>query len=426
MTSERLLNMFPEAVPAGRQPVTLRSVPGLVDKAQAGSGSVRAMLKGADGLYIVAGGTFSRWNGTSVTTLGTLPDAPATMARNNADEIAIVTGGQYWIWDGSSLTQIAGTVYSEFGSVDYVDGYFVTTQKGGQRHSISGINDGKSLGALDFAAAEHRPDNLTRVIANGGLVWMMGEDTIEPWSNTGGVDYPFSRIQSTVVEKGLARSQSAARMDNQVFWVGSDNKVYRSESFNPIRVSTHAVEATLAANREHSCFTYQHDGHDLFVVRFPNRPAWVYDAATQAWHERRSGVSEGAWDVTATAFYDGAWYAGTRTGHLCTFGGSQDQGAELRREAMSRNVTMGGNRFKVRNVDLRCDVGAGGKVVGSFSRDGGRTWSHERERSLGAVGEYDRRVQWRSLGQSREFAARVWCTDNVDFAIYGAGVDVAS
>lgn len=426
MTSERLLNMYAEAVPGGRQPVALRSVPGLIDKVQAGGGAVRAMLAGADGLYIVAGGTFSRWDGASLTELGVIVDGPATMARNTVGEIAVVAGGQYWIWDGTSIAAIPGTVYAEFGSVDYVDGYFVTTQLNGQRHSVSNLNNGKTLDALDFAAAEYRPDNLSRVISNGGIVWMMGESTIEPWNNTGGVDYPLTRIRSTITEKGLTRTDAAARMDNQVFWHGSDHSIYRTESFTPIRVSTHAVDASLEAHQETSCFTYQWQGHDFFVVRFPDRPAWVYDPATQAWHERRTGVSEDAWNVTATAFYDGNWYAGTRDGYLCAFGGNQDQGAELRREAISRNAALSGERFTVNNLDIRCEVGTGGKVVGSFSRDGGRTWSHERERSLGAVGHYDQRVQWRALGRGREFAARVWCTDDVSFAIYGGGVDISA
>lgn len=38
-----------------------------------------------------------------------------------------------------------------------------------------------------------------------------------------------------------------------------------------------------------------------------------------------------------------------------------------------------------------------------ISRDGGKTWTYERSRSMGAIGEYNKRVIWRRLGRSARF-----------------------
>jgi hypothetical protein len=37
------------------------------------------------------------------------------------------------------------------------------------------------------------------------------------------------------------------------------------------------------------------------------------------------------------------------------------------------------------------------------SRDGGKTWSDERSRSIGAIGQYNRRAVWRRNGRSSRF-----------------------
>lgn len=421
MTTERVVNMFAEAAP-GRQPVTLRSCPGLEHQKFLRRGRVWAMLSAHGYLYASVSGRLIRWDGTSAVDLGGISNARTTMAAN-LTEVGIVAGENYYVWDGSALTQVSAGAFTSYGSIDYLDGYFILTQEGGQRFSVTGVNDGKTIDALDFSSADRSPDNLRKVLSSNGLLWLFGEETVEAWQNIGAADFPFSRLPNTIIEKGVRTAEEASVLDNTVFWLSPENRVYRNTEFTPTKISTHAVDVSLEG-RSAVCFPYQYDGHDFFVVRFTNRPAWVYDAATQSWHERATGAQLGPWEVTATAFHQGRWYAGTIDGNLCMFGGYQDRGQTLRREAISRNVTNGGNRFVVNHVDVRCEAGTGGNAMASFSRDGGRTFSVERQRSLGAVGKYGQRTQWRRLGQSREFAMKLACTDPVDFAIYGAGIEL--
>jgi hypothetical protein len=44
------------------------------------------------------------------------------------------------------------------------------------------------------------------------------------------------------------------------------------------------------------------------------------------------------------------------------------------------------------------------------STDAGRTWSYEKQRALGQIGEYDARARWRRLGVGRNRAFRIGTT----------------
>lgn len=420
MATERLVNMFPEIAP-GRQPVTLRSCPGLNQKARITLGQVEAYQSTNDYLYAVAGQRLWRTEDhVTWADLGALPPGPATMAWNG-QQVAIAVGGDFFVWK-DTLQEVTGFAFGSVGSVTSEDGYFIVTNTAGDEWAITNLNDGTSIDALDFASAEKRPDGLVRALSSTGMLWLMGANTIEPWQNVGAATFPFQRVASTVLEKGLRSINEAALLDNTIFWNSAEGRAYRQSEFTPQKISTHAVDASLNAHPAARCITYQYEGHDFYAIRFEDRPAWVYGAATQSWHERATGPSFEPWEVTATVQHNGVWYAGTADGYHCTFGGYQDRGEELRREAISKNISQGGERFVVNRLDARVEVGAGGTVMSSYSGNGGRTFSLERKRSLGNTGTYGRRVEWRGLGQHREFCARLACSDPVDFAIYEAGL----
>ena len=64
-------------------------------------------------------------------------------------------------------------------------------------------------------------------------------------------------------------------------------------------------------------------------------------------------------------------------------------------------------------VGLNSGQGADPQIMLTYSDDGGRTYSNELWRSLGAIGQYRTRVIWRSLGQFRQRQMRMVMTDPV-------------
>lgn len=65
------------------------------------------------------------------------------------------------------------------------------------------------------------------------------------------------------------------------------------------------------------------------------------------------------------------------------------------------------------------------KVTLHTSRDGGRTWSNGKERSLGEQGEYRKRVQFHRLGQHRQLVVRFRVTSPIKATCLGAVAQVS-
>lgn len=57
------------------------------------------------------------------------------------------------------------------------------------------------------------------------------------------------------------------------------------------------------------------------------------------------------------------------------------------------------------------------QIVMRYSRDGGRTYTNEQPKSMGAAGDYDRQVYWNRLGSTRDFVIDLFGTDPVKLAI---------
>lgn len=410
----RLLNMYPEG---GENGVTLRSAPGLVEAKDVSPGQIEAMITSTSGIYVVVGGSLKLWNvnDDTLTTLGPVAVGDTTMTRSRS-QLAIVAGNRYYVWDGTTLAEVTGTPFALENSVAFISNYFIITEHLGEAFYYS--LDADTIGGLSFASAEYYPDNLRRVMVANDLIYFMGTRSIEPWQVTGSANLPFSKIAGAQIEKGLRSTLEAVVMDNTLHWVSQEGRVYRGGQAQ--NITTDAVAAALEGNTGRMV-TYQTRNHDNAVVRLTGCPAFVFDPSTQMWWERSSGVNHDEWDVTATVQHNGVWYAGTRGGKICTFSGFQDLGEELRREAISTNITQGGNRFSVDEVNLR--VSGSGSIMLSWSKDGGRTFSNERQRTFG--GEFEYPVQINRLGQFREFCLKIACTDNTDFAIHEAGIRIS-
>jgi len=138
---------------------------------------------------------------------------------------------------------------------------------------------------------------------------------VEVWYNAGLADFPLARIDGAFMETGCLAPYSVAKLDNSVFWLGSDARgngiVYRNQGYNAQRVSTHAIEWQIQQYNvlnDAIGYSYQQDGHSFYVLTFPTAQAtWVFDVATGAWHER--------------AFWDGAQFRRHRSNCQANFAG---------------------------------------------------------------------------------------------------------
>jgi hypothetical protein len=448
----RMVNLFPEIVPeAGKSPAYLQRAPGLRLLTTVGTGPIRGVSSFDGNLYVVSGEQLFKLDSNyAITVLGTVSGAtgPVSMA-NNGIQLFVACNGPSFVYNSSTSAfgQITDPDFPGALTVSFLDGYFVFIEPNSQSVWVTALNDPTSIDPLDFASAEGDPDNLVSSIVNQSQVWLFGTNSVEVWYNSGNADFPLQRIQGAFNEIGCAATFSVAKMDNGLFWLGQDARgtgmVYRANGYTGQRISTHAVEWQIQQYdtiSDATAYTYQQDGHSFYVLNFPTaNTTWVYDAATQAWHERAGFVNG---DFTRhraecqTFFNNSVTVGDYQNGNLYAFDldvyADHDRVQKWLRSW--RALDTGQNNLRrtaQHSLQLDCESGVGlqngqgdnPQIMMRFSDDGGHTWSREQWSGMGRIGQYYRRVFWRRLGMTLKLRDRVYeisGTDPVKISIMGA------
>ena len=301
----RMVNMFPEIVPeAGKEPAFLQRAPGLRLLATVGLGPIRGLWTFGNFGYVVSGSQLYKINSSYTSTLlGTIAGTGPVSMSDNGTQLFVAANGPSYIYNATTnvFQQITDPDFPGAVTVGFLDGYFVFNEPNSQKIWVTSLLDGLSVDPLDFASAESSPDGLVSLIVDHREAWLFGTNSVEVWYDAGNSDFPLERIQGAFNEIGCVAPYSVAKLDNSLFWLGADARgrgiVYRANGYTGQRVSTHAVEWQIQqyGNLADAIgYTYQQDGHSFYVLIFPNaNTTWVYDAATQAWHER-AGWSNGS------------------------------------------------------------------------------------------------------------------------------------
>ena len=486
----RMINLFPEVVPeAGKEPAFLQRAPGMNKLGTLGAGPVRGLWTFGNYGYAVSGTTLykidTNWNAVSK---GTVTGTGPVSMVDNGTQMFIAAGATGYIYNANTdvFAQITDVDFAGAVTVGFIDGYFVYNQPNSQKFWVTSLYDGTSVDPLDFASAEGSPDNLVSLIVDHREVWLFGQNSTEVWYDAGLPDFPLSRIQGAFIEIGCAAPFSVAKLDNGVFWLSSDARgrgmVFRSNGYAGVRISTHSVEWQIQQYSDISdavAYTYQQDGHSFYVLNFPGANiTWVYDVATQAWHQRAGwlnnqftrhrGNCQMAFnsEIVVGDYQTGDYYAydpnvyteagsvqkwlrswralPTGTNNLrrttqhslqldCESGVGLDGAtpattsylSSISSDAISAGAISGESEESTSEIIVQ---GSDPQVVLRWSDDGGHTWSNEHWRSMGKIGETGRRVIWRRLGMTMKLRDRVYevsGTDPVKISIMGAELIVS-
>ena len=483
----RMVNLFPEIVPeAGKEPAFLNRAPGLKLLNTVGTGPIRGLwaFSPDDGTgFVVSGTELYKINNNYVATLiGSVSGTGPVSLADNGTQLFIACNGPSYIYNANTggFGQITDLDFPGAVTVAYLDGYFVFNEPNSQKLWVTQLLDGTSIDPLDFASTEGSPDGLLAVISNFREIWAFGTNSIEVWFDSGATDFPLQRIQGAFNELGCAAPYSIAKMDNGLFWLGRDRRgqgiVYRANGYTGQRISTHAVEWQIQQYDGMSDaigYTYQQDGHSFYVLVFPSaNTTWVYDVATQAWHER-AGWNNGSFirhrGNCQMAFNNKVLVGDFENGNVYAFDLTDysDNGGIQKWLRTWRALPTGQNNLKRTaqhslQLDIESGVGLNGSMVAEtiylltendeylitengdylisdetspitqgsdpqvmlrWSDDGGHTWSNEHWAPIGKIGEYYKRVFWRRLGMTLKLRDRVYeisGTDPVKIDIMGA------
>ena len=452
----RMVNLFPESTPqAGKTAGFLNRAPGLRLLETLGTGPIRGLWSpDPNGLYayVISGNTFYRIDTSyNAEVYGYVSGTGQVSMADNGTQLFIASNPDGYIFNMTTLifAPITDPDFPGAVTVGYLDGYFVFNEPNSQRVWTTVLLDGSSVDPLDFASAEGSPDGLVSLIIDHREAWLFGTNSVEVWYDAGNAGFPLTRIQGAYNEIGCVAAYSVAKLDNGVFWLGGDARgegiVYRTNGYTGQRVSTHAIEWQIQQYGDISDaigYTYQQDGHAFYVLIFPSAGAtWVYDVATDNWHERAAWVN-GAYtrhrsncqmafnhQVIVGDYNDGRIYAFD----LETYSDDDQPQRWLRSWRalpQDQNTLV---RTAQHSLQLDAETGVGlnngqgddPQAMLRWSDDGGHTWSNEHWSSMGAIGAYGTRTFWRRLGMTNKLRDRVYevsGTDPVKIAIVGANL----
>jgi hypothetical protein len=439
LSSKRLVNLYPEQEPAdARSAAALIPTPGLGATASFGTGPILAINGDMPGfLYLVSGSHLWRIGrslgaggpedlgeiGSPEPIFGGYArDVMATIAVSPVGAVVCVPPNAYTCTHTGALNLIGGD-FPGATSVAELDGYFVfTSAEVSSRFFLSRLLDPTAFDALDFAYADTIPNVVRRVVAYRGDVWLAGEAGMEAWYDSGDADFPFRRRPGAFIPLGVAGPKTLAWGDGSLWWLGMDGNVYRTVGYQAQRISTHGIEALIAAAADGSGVTtatdglfYTQGGHSFYALSFPANTI-VYDCNTKAWHERASGLGgTGRWraacvssNITYPIFGD------SLSGSLMTTGVGYpvDMGVPQTRIAVLPPLWGGTRRAFCARLEIEMEVGTAlaGPVTLDWSDDGGTTFSAARILSVGPYGQLRRRVFTTRLGSFRQRVFRIETT----------------
>lgn len=420
-------NMIPVPLAQGISEGYLRPADGLVQFAT-GLGNDRGGIRWNDQCYRVSGRRLVRVDSAgAVFDIGDVGEGDAVSMDYSFDRLAIASGGHLYYLKAGVLTQVTDPDLGTVLDVMWEAGYFITTD--GTSIITTDLNDPTSVNPLHYGSSEGDPDRVMALSKINREVFALNRFTIEAFENVGGTGFPFQRIDSATVSRGILGRKTFTRMGDTFFflgggrtshgveppsvWVmtpGSSQSVATREIDTLLRGYT---EAQLAASFMESRVE---KGHSAILLHLPDQ-CLVYDvgaskaAGQPVWYTLDSGLLElSRYRARGLVWCYDRWIAGDPdSSAICTLDQTTMEhfGAVIGWEFGTSVIYAGGDEGIVAEMEL---VGLPGRV--SFGKDpviwtshshDGQTWSQEHAINCGKQGERQKRMMWRPKNKIRHY-----------------------
>jgi hypothetical protein len=351
-----------------------------------------------------------------------------SMADNGTQLCIMVPGGNGYIFTDSpdTLTTIVDVDFVANGApqyVEYMDGYFIFTTAT-NKFIVSALNDGLAYNALDFGSGEKVGGNLVGLLVFRGQLFLFGENTMAAYQNRpSGADFPFV-FSGLEIDKGLDAPFTVVKTSDAFMFIGGgvneSPAIWAFSGSNVQKVSTTAIDSLLQREDLTTSFAWTYAQKGAYFIGFSLlSTVLVFDIISQRWHERKSQIENARGNVNIIRFRANSMVEAYskilcgdsidgRVGEL-----DIDLYTEYDRNILRTVATQPFQNnmevFFVPSLELTVESGVGDvaeadpQVGLSISRDG-KTFSDERFRRMGKIGDFGRRVIWRRNGRIPRFS----------------------
>lgn len=425
VSTSRLLNFYRQAVPgAARSKAIMKSVLGTETFADVSNVFFWGAGEFDNDLYAAYDGTLYRiGTGGSVNTVGSIT-AGRTAFSSNSGYLTLTANGTYYTVMGTITAQTINA-FTSASDVFYHDQYTLLIEKDGRRVCWSDLADPTTMPALNFRTAESTDDDLLRGVSLNGRVILFKENSREIWYNTeqSGAD-AFKRVAGGFKSIGLKGVDLLTKTDEALFFIGNDNiaRITMDGDYAE-RLSYPPVDTAIAQGTPTGCFYLEDEGQKFCHIRFSDRPTWVLDLATQEWHERAEGPDHDPWPVLDTVKVGSTFYGFTDAGTVRKFLRSNaDASGIMKRTAISETFYFDdGLSLDELQIFLRSGfhtLGRDAQVWIRLSKDGGHTWGIEQWCSIGDVGDFGQKAEWRAMGNFEQLTIELNISEPAEIPIW--------
>lgn len=412
----------------------------------AGGGAIRGMEQCNGGslsgyAYIVCGSLVYRYKDGVLTTCSgaLLTSTGRVQVVNNGTQVMIIDSAYGYYVTGTTVTRITDADFPIPASLAYQDGYGVIIEKDTGKFWISGLYNFSTWDPLDYTTAEGMPDNSHAIMSDHRELLIFGADSTEPYYNSGASDFPFERISGGFIEKGIGAPQSPAKGDNTVFWFSNLRQVLKATGIggSPQVVSTRQLDKHFQQMGTVSdAFGFCIDlGGTWYVLTLPaQNETWCFNTLTSRWHQWSSYPYSGTHlrhRANCYCYHAGQHLVGDfENGRIyrVNVGTHVDNGESIRSQVVFPPIEKGGRWLYHSRMEIQCKMGVG-LVTGQgsdpmmmidWTDTAQKTWSNERWRSMGKIGEYGHsNPTITGLGRSVSRQYRATITDPVERQITG-------
>lgn len=333
------------------------------------------------------------------------------------------TGG--WTWNGTTFAAISDADLPLVSSATYQDGYWIVSRQNSDQIFITAADDPTSWDATDFATSEGLGDILTTVKSVDRQLCLIGTETTEIWYNSGDT-FPFSRNPGGYISIGSNAKRSVASVLGELMFLDHHNRIVRKQGLQIVPVSTYQIDyliSTMTRTSDAVGFMYAQEGHVFYELSFPTDLKTIcYDVTTGFFHTRASGELDYRSRANCSIRFDNKVLVGDyENGQIYEYdlGTFTDNGETKRAIRAAQSISNNNELSFYNSFELEMESGVGDntttdpQIMFQMSKDGGHTWSTERWKSMGKVGEYNKRIRWNRLGKGRSLVAKITISDPV-------------